>query len=106
MFIHNQSYISESEKEIQVPHDTIRVIHCLKAPSDLSGHLLLSTSLKPPYVFHPFSLPVILQMLCLAVQLLTHPLENLCSSNFLSFPAGYQMEKKINHYCLKAYYTH
>lgn len=69
--------------------------------------LLLSPSLKPPYVFHPFSLPVILQMLCLAVQLYTYPLQNLCSSNFfLSFPVGYQMEKKINHYCLKAYYTH
>lgn len=70
-------------------------VHHQKTLSDLSGHLLLSTSLKPPYVLHPFSLPVILQILCLAVQLLTHPLENLYSFNFiLSFPAGYQIDKK------------
>lgn len=70
-------------------------VHRQKTLSDLSGHLLLSTSLKPPYVLHPSSLPVILQILCPAVQLLTHPLENLYSFNFLlSFPAGYQIEKK------------
>lgn len=70
-------------------------VHCQKTLSDLHGHLLLSTSLKPPYVLHPFSLPVILQILSLAAQLLTHPLENLYSFNFLlSFPGGYQIGKK------------
>lgn len=60
-----------------------------KTLSDLSGHLVLFTSLKPPLSF-----PVTVQILCLALQLLTHSLENLSSFNFLqSFPAGYQIEK-------------
>jgi len=47
------------------------------------------------YIPLPFPTPTeSLQILCLAVQLLTHPLENLHGFNFLlSFPAGYQIEK-------------